>query len=80
MHPFPNDQILPVQPLVAPPLEFSPPPDDLEINVGEINPGPHEAIQLEGNMQTLHHPILNGILFICTFLFLYLRGFSRHAM
>jgi hypothetical protein len=81
MHPLPNNQLLPALPVLPPP-EFSPPPDDMYFNdgennpppddmyfddAGENNPGPHEAI--EGDVQTLRHPILNGMSFIHTFLF-----------
>ena len=90
MHPLPNNQLLPA---LLPPPEFSPPPDDMYFNdgennpppddmyfdEGENNPRPHEAI--EGDVQTLRHPILNGMSFtIHTFFVLYPRHASRHAM
>jgi hypothetical protein len=43
------------------------PPSPLSDYDGEDNPGLHEPIQ--GDLQTLHHPILNGISFICAFSF-----------
>ena len=78
---------------MLPPPEFSPPPDDMYFNdgennpppndmyfdEGENNPGPHGAI--EGDVQTLRHPILNGMSFtILKFFVLYSRHSSRHAM
>jgi hypothetical protein len=62
MHPPPNNHIQPL-PMRLP---SSPPPDDMDFNDGEHNPGPHQPIQ--GDVQTLRHPILNGISFICAFL------------
>ena len=53
-----------------PPLNVqlpSPPPDDMNFNDGKDNLEPHEAVQ--GEVQTLCHPILNGMSFICSFLF-----------
>jgi hypothetical protein len=63
MHPPLNNhiQVLPAQ------LPPSPPPDDMGFDDGENNPGPHEAAQ--GGVQMLHHPILNGMSLIYTFLF-----------
>ena len=69
MHPPPNHQAFPVQLL---PLAFPSPPNDMDFNDGENNSGPHKAIQ--GDMQTLGNPILNGMLFIhlfFCFLFIY---------
>ena len=66
MHPLPNNQLLPA---LLPPPEFSPPPDDMYLDDGENDPGPHEAIEGGGGVQTLRHPILNGMSFIHTFLY-----------
>jgi Plavaka transposase len=57
MHPPLNNhiQILPAW------LPSSPPPDDMDFDNGENDPGPHEAIQ--GGVQMLRHPILTGMLF-----------------
>ena len=66
MHPLPNNQLLPAP---LPPPEFSPPPDDMYLDDGENDPGPHEAIEGGGGVQTLRHPILNGMSFIHTFLY-----------
>ena len=52
----------------------SPPPDDMDFNDGENNLEPHEAAQ--GYVQTLRHPILNGMSFICPFLFY----FQQHLL
>jgi hypothetical protein len=65
-HPLPvNNHI---QVLLAAQLPSSPPPDDMDFNNGENNPEPHEATR---GVQTIHHPILNGMSesFIYTFLF-----------
>jgi hypothetical protein len=64
IHRIPQNPLLPVQ---LPPPEFSPPPDDMDFNDGENNPGPYEEIQ--GNAHTLRHPILNGMSFIRVLLF-----------
>ena len=65
---------------MQPPPALSPPPDDMDFidreidrdsNHGGNDPGPHEAIQ--GNAQTLYHPILNGTSFICSF-FIYFQA------
>ena len=65
MHPPLNNhiQVLPAW------LPLSPPPaaDDMGFDDGENNPGPHKAAQ--GGVQTLHHPILNGMSLIYTFIF-----------
>ena len=44
------------------------PPDNMGFNVSEDNPAPYKPIQ--GDVQTLRHPILNGIWsIICAFCF-----------
>ena len=62
MHPPVVNHVQPL-PMRLPSL----PPDDMDFNDGDDNPGLQEPIQ--GNVQTLHHPFLNGMLFVCTFLF-----------
>lgn len=64
MHPPLNNriQLSPVR------LPSFPPPDDMDLDDGDDNPGPHEPIQGDV-VQTLCHPILNGMSFIHTFLF-----------
>ena len=59
MHPPLNNhiQVLPAQ-------LYSPPPDDMDFNDGENDPGPYKATQ---GVQTLHHPILNGMSSILPF-------------
>lgn len=79
MHSLSNNRLLPALPAIPPP-ENSPPPDDMYVDDGENNPGPHEA--MEDDVQTLRHPILNGMSFqvVHTFFVLYSSHSSRHAM
>ena len=58
-----------IQPLPMQVLDSeSPPPNDMGFNVGEDNLAPYKPIQ--GDVQTLCHPILNGISSItCAFCF-----------
>jgi hypothetical protein len=77
MLPLPNNQLLPalsLSPEFSPPpddmyfndIRNNPPPDDMYFDDGKNNPGPHKVI--EGDVQTLCHPILSGMSFIHTFL------------
>ena len=70
MHPPLNNHI-PILPVRLPSF---PPPDDMDLNNGNDNPGPHEPIQ--GDVQTLYHPTLNGMSFIHTFLFYFQRSLT----